>query len=92
MPNYDYTCLTCGKAFEIHHKMSEAAPQVAPGCNAQNCNLEKRLTAPASVVKSSNPLAGHSLSKASNAASNSSQTTDSSPSHTCGSGCTFHRH
>jgi len=92
MPTYDYTCLTCGKAFEIHHKMSETAPQVAPGCSNNNCHLEKRLSAPAAVVKSNNPLSGQRLNGPGGAASTTHSNNDSSPSHSCGSGCTFHRH
>ncbi len=92
MPNYEYNCLTCGKTLEIHHKMSEAAPLLAPGCITDNCHLEKKMSAPASVVRSGNPLSGHRLNGSSGASLPSQSNAESGAVHSCGTGCTFHRH
>ena len=89
MPNYDYLCRSCGQKFEIHHKMNESAPKFGPDCAQKNCALERQISAPAAMVKSSNPIAGGSLTKAPKDQSKSALT---EPAHTCGSGCTFHRH
>ncbi len=89
MPNYDYLCQSCGQRFEILHKMNDLPPKFGPHCEEQNCKLEKQLAAPATVVRSANHMAAGVTPKATQLETKNNQP---EPAHTCGSGCTFHRH
>lgn len=93
MPNYDYLCRSCGKKFEIHHKMNDEAPKSGPQCTAKNCSLEKQLSAPHAVIRSPNPLSVPASTQATerDGAGNSEKKGDTG-SHSCTSGCSFHRH
>ncbi len=97
MPIYDYQCSTCGKHFELMHKMSEVAPPHGPDCSSPDCHLVKQMTAPAGIVKGANPYissCGKSLPDESFCAS-ASEPKKQESSHTCGSGggsCAMHNH
>lgn len=89
MPCYDYLCRNCGKKFEILHKMKDPPPKHGPNCNKSSCDLEKQLAAPAAVFKSANPfVGGGALTPQKREAENTPKDTG----HSCGSGCTYHRH
>ena len=89
MPNYDYLCQTCGKAFEIHHKMNDSPPKFGPHCSQKNCQLEKQLAAPAAMVRSSNPMVAGVDSKTPKREESNKQSVQD---HTCSAGCALHRH
>lgn len=93
MPNYDYLCRACGKTFEIHHKMNEEPPKQGPQCKAIDCDLEKQLSAPHTVIRSANPFRIPDVTgrAQTNAAMDGDKKVDSN-SHACTSGCSFHRH
>ena len=96
MPTYDYICQTCGKTFEIQHKMSEPSPEVGPSCPQNNCKLQKQLSAPAAFVKSPNPFvskSGKPLPVEKHLGPESSNTSQSvEKTHICGGGCAMHKH
>ena len=56
MPLYDYNCDTCGKTYEIQHKMADPAPKSGPQCQRTDCSLVKQLSLVAGVIKSPNPF------------------------------------
>jgi putative FmdB family regulatory protein len=95
MPLYDYQCSTCGKHFELMHKMSEVAPPHGPDCSSPDCNLVKQLTTAAGIIKCANPLVsacGKSLPDESFCASAPNEKKEESL-HTCGGGgCAMHNH
>ncbi len=60
MPIYDYHCKSCGKNFEIQHKMAESAPANGPDCGQASCALEKQMSRVAASVRSPNPFMAQS--------------------------------
>lgn len=93
MPNYDYRCRSCGKKFEIHHKMNEEPPKRGPQCEALDCNLEKQLSAPHTVIRSANSFRIPDVTgSAKTSATLDEVRKEDSSSHACTSGCSFHRH
>lgn len=93
MPLYEYHCKTCGKNFEMQHKMADAAPTHAPDCSANTCLIERQMSRVAAVVKSPNPFAKASAYLQNQTPENTNSVAKpEQKTHQCGSGCALHSH
>jgi len=44
VPTYDYVCSTCGRRFEVIHRVNDAGPETCPNCGA--ATVRKAFSAP----------------------------------------------
>ncbi|MBI3111911.1 MAG: zinc ribbon domain-containing protein [Ignavibacteriales bacterium] len=56
MPIYDYRCNTCGKTYDVYHKVREVLSDVScPSCNSPEHTRLMSVPAPAMAMSGSSP-------------------------------------